>query len=713
MPMIDKVTGSDCLEYINRYLGFATTAYRDYESYMQEYAYRSNYLKISGGRTVSGGYTSYVNLYKISHNANNRIVGLVTKRYDDGGLRISILGAETLDFDTVPSISHYINYAGSFEYRQDIIDTKYYRQNDNVSENTFPPYQDYGSPSCTVYNNTTLSNYNKDDIIDFEPTFRDFHPYAQLGFRNVTLYDGHIPTNQSTFPLTTNKSTTMVFGNGREYGVDGWDIKVPLGIENTVNPLNLISGAIWDFIVKVGTDFVTVAPSVFETLEVLELYRSEGTDVEYYDSFNNCTLVFNLLLTDNESEALGYLNNGTLPSDAFLYPLDFENLPKYQPQAPGQDDDDDDGGNPDDDSNPSRNVEPTPLVVPALLPTMFNANNMYWLGIGEFSNFLIWFWYDIQQFSIVDPTTWDNLFDNIQGLYSNLASAIISVRYYPIKEEWVGGLGNQEVIKIGQVQKDGLVNTLSKTEKPDYRKIGSYTIDRTFDSFLDLPPYSELTLFLPYYGYVNLDMDMFNGHSVDVYATYDVLSGTITYYVYYDDTFMVNMYTAKMSVDIPITLQTAYDRDRTIQDNVATTLSGFMSAGAGALTGNPVGMVMGISSLNSTVSPQNTAPIKVEGMSVEQGSLYQPSRCAIIVRRPVTTNKGDSFAKNVGNLWCKTARLGDSDKIRGLTICANPRIHFNGVEYYDEQDRPTGKMILPLESEIEEIYDYLSKGVII
>lgn len=711
MPTITKVTGSDCLEYINRYLGFATTAYRDYESIQRDYDYRNNFLRIQGGHSVIGDYNSHVRLYKISHNANNRIVGLVTKKYDDGGLRISILGNETLDFGIVPTISHDIIYAGVFEYRQNLIDTKYYRQNDNVFENYFPPYQGIGRPTCSVYDNTTLQTYAKDDIIDLNPIFiNDYHTYHSQSFISVTLYDGHTPSNQSRFPITTNKSTTMVFGQGREYGVDGWDIKVPLGIENTVNPLNLVSGAIWDFIGKTGDNFVTVAPSTFDTLEELEQYRSEGNDVEYYNSFNNCTLVFNLLLTENETQALEYLNSGTLPSDAFLYPLDFENLPKYQPQTPGQDDDDDDGGNPDDDAKPSRDVDPTPVVAPSLLPTMFNANNMYWLNIGEFNNFLIWFWYDIQQFSILNPSTWDNLFDNIQGLYADLASAIIGVRYYPIDPDWVGGLGSQEVIKIAQVQKDGLVNTISKLNAPPIRNIGSYTVNKDFDSFLDLPPYSELSLYLPYYGYISLDMDMFNGHSIDVKATYDILSGTITYYIFYDNTFMVNTYTAKLAVDVPITLQTSYDRDRAIQNNIATSLSGFMSAGAGMMSGNPIGMVMGINSLNTSVSPQNTAPIKVEGMTVEQGSLYLPSKCAVILRRPVTTKKGASFAKNNGYLYCKTAKLSD---LTGLTIVKNPHIRFNGAEYYNDSGQPTGKMLLPLESEIQEIYRLLEGGVII
>ena len=711
MPTITKVTGSDCLNYINRYLGFGTKAYNSYDSISSGSNYWDNFLDIKGGRNVIGDLASYVNLYKISHNANNRIVGLVTKKYADGGLRISILGTETLSFDRVPSISHYIYYGGYYEYRQDLIDTKYYRQNDTVSDNTFPPYNGFGRPNCTVYNNITLNSYSsKDDIVDLEPVFVNYSPYASAPFLAVTLYDGRTPNNQSTFPLTTNKNTTMVFGQGREYGVDGWEIKMPISEDNTINPLNLISGAIWDYIVNTGIDFTTIVPGVFDTLEELEQYKGQGFDVENYNSFNNCTLVFNLLLTENETQALEYLNSGTLPSDAFLYPLDFENLPKYQPQTPGQDDDDDDGGNPDDDAKPSRDVDPTPVVAPSLLPTMFNANNMYWLNIGEFNNFLIWFWYDIQQFSVLDPTTWDNLIDNINGLYAQLSSAIIGVRYYPIDPEWVGGLGSQEVIKIAQVQKDGLVDTISKLNVPPIRDIGSYKVNKDFDSFLDLPPYSELTLYLPYYGYIQLDMDMFNGHSIDVKATYDILSGTITYYIFYDDTFMVNTYTAKMAVDVPITLQTSYDRDRAIQNNIATSLSGFMSAGAGMMSGNPIGMVMGISSLNTSVSPQNTAPIKVEGMTVEQGSLYLPSKCAVILRRPVTTKKGTSFAKNNGYLYCKTAKLSD---LTGLTIVKNPRIRFNGTEYYNDSGQPTGKMLLPLETEIQEIYSLLEKGVIL
>ena len=77
---------------------------------------------------------------------------------------------------------------------------------------------------------------------------------------------------------------------------------------------------------------------------------------------------------------------------------------------------------------------------------------------------------------------------------------------------------------------------------PPIEKIGSFNVAKDFDSYLDLAPYSQLVLYLPYYGYVDLDIDIFNGYSLDVYATYDILSGTITYYVYYDDQNIIQLY---------------------------------------------------------------------------------------------------------------------------------------------------------------------------
>lgn len=700
---LKKVYGENCLNYINRYIGFATTrGAQDSSIRGSIYGFDVKASEPSEKAMLlnAGNHFRIHNiLYHVPHDVSKRIVGYVSDKYEDGGLKVVILGDETLNLDLQHTqygiLSHEINIRPYCTYQTQALG--------NVTKEDFdtaPIISNFNVQSGKTLVNYRVNNgqLTYDEAIDYTPVYLkgtdDYgagnNCFSYQGNRGLQVYN----------TLTTNKNNTLVFG---DYALDD----IPFFNVFDGNPLRYLGGNLAYTAQYYSIAYSALCPAEFEDGNHFYAYEMPSPLIE---SYNGVCIPFNLILTEHESDAIAYINNGTLPRDAHLYPLEWDNLPTYNPQTPGQDDDDDDGGNPDDDAKPSRDVDPTPVVAPSLLPTMFNANNMYWLNIGEFNNFLIWFWYDIQQFSILNPSTWDNLFDNIQGLYADLASAIIGVRYYPIDPDWVGGLGSQEVIKIAQVQKDGLVNTISKLNVPPIRNIGSYTVNKDFDSFLDLPPYSELSLYLPYYGYISLDMDMFNGHSIDVKATYDILSGTITYYIFYDNTFMVNTYTAKLAVDVPITLQTSYDRDRAIQNNIATSLSGFMSAGAGMMSGNPIGMVMGINSLNTSVSPQNTAPIKVEGMTVEQGSLYLPSKCAVILRRPVTTKKGASFAKNNGYLYCKTAKLSD---LTGLTIVKNPRIRFNGAEYYNDSGQPTGKMLLPLESEIQEIYRLLEGGVII
>ena len=718
MAELRKVKGEECLQHIHKPIGFVSHA--DFIMGNQ-----SPTTEINRSRTnIHGDMDSkslilehmyrYTTLLQWFYDDDKRVVGLVTGKSDDGGLQVSILGnnLKIRNQGTNQQTKGYCKFAnlhlilvGTQRFQAEALPPFDYYPTLDYDNNPTIGYQQGVIPSAFLYpTNNISSTVSFDRFVDYEPNF-DY--YYEMQYYGSNMYYAGQLNDRVEYTITTDKDNTLEFGHITDFG--GVDVEYPDIMCD--NPLNLVAGNLYQYCTDVAMQIKGfLSPNKIEA----------GTDFDdiYYlplswrliKNSNLCAIPFNIILTESEQDAQLYLTSGRLPSDAFLYPLDWDNLPKYQTPDSGDDDDDGDPDGTNPDGNRDRDVDPTPLVTPTIVPTMLNANNIYWIGVGRLGMFFTWFWYDIQQFSILDPSTWDNLVDNIQGLYSDLASAVLSIRYFPVKPEWLGGLGNQSRIKLAQIEQDGLVDTISTLNRPPIEKIGSYNVSKDFDSFLDLPPYSQLVLYLPYYGYVDLDIDIFNGHSLDVYATYDVLSGTITYYIYYDDTFMVNTYMAKMSVDVPITLQSQYDRDRTIQSNVMTALSGFMSAGAGTLSGNPIGAVMGLNSLDATVSPQNTAPIKVEGMLAEQGMFYAPSKCAVILRRPTTTKKGDGFKHNIGYLWCKTETLNN---LSGLTICKHPRIHFNGTEYYNEQDQPTGKMILPLESEIEEIYDWLEKGVII
>lgn len=701
MSTIKKVTGTDCLAYINRHIGVADRKYN-----VTSQLFADNYcLHHQGYDTyIHGGLVVNTLIQKIPHDINKRIVGLVTDIFNDGGEKVYFLGDESLSLtnNSGYKVSNTeLHLACKCKYIYSIQALDYIKDEDIQYMPNFT--QDTHLVAPTDSECKVLLGYINDngvseiEALDFIPQFRGTNVRNISSYHGFKYGDNDISGN--VFSITTNKSNTLSVGENIA------NYNMTLDTEVYDNPLAICSGNIFTYVRDQWHRWLSTCPQNFnDPNDITNFSYNDGVPL---NNINGCSHCYNIILTKNEQEAIDYINNGTLPSDAYLYPLNFDDLPKYQPSD--NKDNDDDDGNDEPDSDNTRDVDETPIVEPYLTPSILNANNVYWINVGELNDFLLWFWYDIQQFSILDPSTWDNIFDSIEGLYANLANAVLSIRYMPIKPEWIGGLGSQEVIKIAQIQKNGLVDTIGKN-KSIIRKIGEIKIQNDFNSFVDYAPYSELVLYLPYYGYVTLDIDIFTGHNLTVYGVYDIMSGTIQYFIFYDDTFMVNMYLAKMCVDIPITLQSAYDRDRTIEQNVATTLSGFMSAGAGALTGNPIGLTMGISSLNQTVSPQNSAPIKVEGITSEQGSLYAPSKCAIILKRPVTTNKGSAFSKCIGYLWCKTSKLSE---LSGFTICENPRIHFNGVEYVDENGNNTGIMILPLQEEIDEIYSLLEEGVIL
>lgn len=707
MSAIGMVTGNDCLKWVKKDIGL---------TWRNDGAMRSQISTMCKRTFRDGSFTAYrsgygfmpsLECFKVPHD-NSRIIGYVKEKSDDGGFHVVILGSQNFDIrnNWLKSAERKYDIITQMEYEQDLIPLSptlndWIPQSDDFETWIYPARRFW---HLDMYCGFSYSVNDENSTIPFDDILNaDMMPLNtgyQLQLGGSFKYRGYTSL-VSSIQLTNDPDTTL------EFGADIYETDLGIYIDQDVcdNPLYGMFGSLDMFGRKLSQEFFAQFNRNYDNLEFAE---EIPFNFRICITNNGVCVPFNLMLTDSLQYAKAYINNGTLPPDAYLFPLDWEDLPKYDPDEDNPDDDDD-GGDPDDDGNNDRDIDDTPLNIPSVTPQMLDANNVYWLGVGEYGQFLTWFWYDIQNFSIIDPTTWDNLLDNLQGLYNNLAETIVSVRFMPIKPAWVGGLADAgSHIKLGMIEDYTNHSIFNKYSFLEPREIGHIKIPKTFDTYLDLSPYSQLSLYLPFYGFVDLDVDMFTGHDLYVKAIYDILSGTIVYYIYYDNTALINYYMAKLSVDVPITLQSAYDRDRTIQQNLTESIVNGGSFMASLVGGNPIGMTLSAGSLVS--SPSASAPLITRGYGAEQGILFTPSKCAIYLRRPVTTKKGRSYAKTVGNLWCKTYTLS---KLSGFTICQNPHITFRGNTYVTEEGETTDKKLLPLAEEIEEIYDYLTKGVIL
>lgn len=692
---IDKVTGSDCLTYIDRQIGFAFHGYPVGSNNIREVAYRQTaYMTKDEDRDSISTKANFrmTTLMRWAHNSNNRIVGLVLGQSEEGGYEVALLGSE------------YIRFRGDAAQvgNMDFIWTNaicglrlpYTKQNSNYHRDYVPSLYptcstsgyslgSEGVPSYFVEINPGGNTYlNFDTTTDYAPQFR--HYSSDSDFSDVWRINGIRPQAEP-YLLTNNKATTMIFGH-REHDV----FQYPKDYYDN-HPLNYISGNLYQWACDYAYYFAPkFIPTINETLFDTFWADLSNEDIAYTNNkgCNLSSVPFNIILTYDENQAKRYLQEGTLPSDAFLFPLDFNDLPKYQSDET-DDSDEDDGGDGDVDDN-GRDTDENLPEVPPYTPGSLNNNNVYLMTPGELNQIVNWLWNDVGNVQDID-----DLVTKIEGLTSDLTQNLLMIRVMPVAPSWIGGLGSASNFVIGAVEKAGEYTTLGKAN-PTIEEIGYWDFSEKFSSFkfLNFAPYSEFKLYLPYHGIVDLDVSVFQGHRLNVKAVYDYLTGTITYMLYCDNTWLVNTYTAKMAVDLAITLQTKADRDSAIFNNVSNAVAGVMTAGSSIAAGNPIGLVLGAQSLTQQ---GQSAPFKAMGQVGETGAFYAPQKCAVLVRRPVY-RKPKTYNSSVGRQSYKSYTLAKL-KGKGYTKIINPRLEFTKTQ--------------PLAEEVQELNDLLSNGVIL
>lgn len=664
------------------------------------------------GNTDNFIYTSVqLNNY---YNDGTRKIGLINGVHDDGSLNVTILGTGKI-------------------YREDTSKAKYVST--SICANVAMGGMSLVTPQNVVLDKSTLlgtewtpsyagmndkhvklsaqvngngghgagSGISYETAVDYHPAWQPRGGYgSNWDSERFLLYFSYLAgqllntTNKRTsdIPLTTNKNTSLTIGHlynqyqfspkASAFYTNGYaNIGGALyAIANSyaLNMINYLDG------MTIDTD--NYGPGLLTPTEV-------GTYACHYTPFN-------LILTRNEEEALNYIENDVMPSDAFIYPFDVDNIPtNTSGENPEYNPDEGDGSEPSEDGTPTDNCNPMPSDAPSYTPQSLTNNNLYWLSAADLKQFIDWFWTDA-----TDIASLGDLWDKITGLYENLAQSIISIRYMPINISWIGGTAAETKIIVGMIEKEHVCASIVKSAAP-IRTIGHIKISTLFNgSFANYTPYSSIQLYLPFHGMVELDNDLIMNHEIYVKVAYDILSGTIQYFVHRDTVNGSLVYTtvAKMAVDIPITLQTKTDRDSAIFSNVSNVTAGLIGAGASIATGNPIGLTMGLANVASFTP--TSAPMSVKGNVGETGAFYSFPKCAIYIKRPAY-NRPSNYAERVGYPANITKKLSSCS---GFTTCYMPRISFKGNDYTENQTTVT---IKPTKEEEEEIYSLLEKGVII
>ena len=401
----------------------------------------------------------------------------------------------------------------------------------------------------------------------------------------------------------------------------------------------------------------------------------------YRDSYTiaNWSCVMNLPIFYDEKKAVQFVN-GLIDED--------------QADVPPHDFDADENDENDNDTNASK-YEPTPSNTPQVRPTdIQGASNYYCVNAANVNAFVNWLWNDL----IKEGSLSDWLLDSITKINGNLYSCITGLRLFPCNISKHLAVTQPTGINLGRFTTEFTVID-ARSYNP---KIGEleYTIPSGYNNFLDYQPYTTGLLYLPFVGFTQLDMTVFQPKSTMKIECYvDITTGVIDYVIYLktDKGYsLIEHHSGTCGIEIPMSYDNASnwlqnfvggaikDGVNTIGGKGATSLGEMASSATGGL----------LDSFETPTSYNVGAPSPSNG-------LYFPFKPHIVIKRP-TYSRPKSYSKNVGYPCMKSLR---PKSLSGYTVFQNPQLTFGHTVNSE------GQKVLPTKEEMDMLYQLMTEGV--
>ena len=402
---------------------------------------------------------------------------------------------------------------------------------------------------------------------------------------------------------------------------------------------------------------------------------------KYRDSYTiaNWSCVMNLPIFYDEKKAVQFVN-GLIDED--------------QADVPPNDFDADENDENDNDTNASK-YEPTPPNNPQVRPTdIHGASNYYCVNAANVNAFVNWLWNDL----IKEGSLSDWLLDSITKINGNLYSCITGLRLFPCNISKHLAVTENTGINLGRFTTEFQVID-ARSYNP---KIGEleYTIPSGYNNFLDYQPYTTGLLYLPFVGFTQLDMTVFQPKSTMKIECYvDITTGVIDYVIYLKTEkgySLIEHHSGTCGIEIPMSY-----------DNAANWLQNFVGGaikdGVNTIGGKGATSLgeMAISATGGLLDSFETPTSYNVGAPSPSNGLYFPFKPHIVIKRP-TYSRPKSYSKNVGYPCMKSLK---PKSLTGYTVFQNPQLTFGHSENSE------GQKVLPTKEEMDMLYQLMTEGV--
>lgn len=285
-------------------------------------------------------------------------------------------------------------------------------------------------------------------------------------------------------------------------------------------------------------------------------------------------------------------------------------------------------------------------------------------------------------------------------LYNDQSEYFVSLRAYPF---WMANmwenLGSEIGIPIGPFSanethvKGHLLDQQKKAVK-----IGSTTIGRHFNNFMDFAPYTKISAFIPYIGFVSLPTNEIMGKTIDFYCQIDFDNGMMTVWLQTADA-MISSWNSKIGIDISLNYTNNTEHTRNLYlwaIKSVTGIGGLMgSAGQKGVADYGKSIKMGGDSATGFIGA-NQHHVHEGRIDVGVNELYNPTSIYLIFEREKPIAIGTAYPSIYGLPLERTYGLSS---LSGFTKIGDINFNSLGYEIYND--------------EISEIVELLKSGVIL
>lgn len=221
---------------------------------------------------------------------------------------------------------------------------------------------------------------------------------------------------------------------------------------------------------------------------------------------------------------------------------------------------------------------------------------------------------------------------------------------------------NQEKIVLGKLETNAVGKRLITVNRKIH--LGDYFISANCgNNFLDYSPYTEIKLYIPYCGIIELPPNLFINSTVSVYMIIDIISGSCKGVVMCNNTFYTSL-NGSLMCSLPLSLEQCATKSLNIINSANNIINGIIGSYpiySGLNTVTTLG--------ESFITNNNIAPSYKSGSMDSVVNYYVPQCCILFMSYP-QVNMGD-----IGKTHGKVCNYQDTlNNCHGYTVVDNPHI---------------------------------------